>query len=175
MSDLLMHKIKKRAIARATRIDLGEPSSPEIAPPLEAEVRSRAERALGFPFPALLAALYAKIGNGGYGPGYGLLGVAGGATDDQGYDAVELYALYPAARSGRPVLGVARRAAPRLPLGLRHLRLRGLHARAVSGHRFRPQPARRRRVAVLPSAPGQLRGLARRLGRRRRSLGGTLR
>lgn len=94
MSDLLMHKIKKRAMARATRTDLGEPSSTEIAPPLEADARSRAERALGFPCPALLAALYAKIGNGGYGPGYGLLGVAGGATDDQGYDAVELYALY---------------------------------------------------------------------------------
>ena len=89
-----MQKIEKRAMARSTRTDLGEPSSPEIAPPLEADARSRAERALGFPLPALLAALYAKIGNGGYGPGYGLLGVAGGATDDRGYDAVELYALY---------------------------------------------------------------------------------
>ncbi|MGW6939235.1 SMI1/KNR4 family protein [Streptomyces xanthophaeus] len=41
--------------------------------PLEAGARTEAERILGFPLPPLLAALHRRMGDGGFGPGYGLL------------------------------------------------------------------------------------------------------
>ncbi|MFJ6571521.1 SMI1/KNR4 family protein [Streptomyces sp. NPDC091292] len=41
--------------------------------PVDAESVARAEAALGFPLPPLLAALYLRIGDGGFGPEYGLL------------------------------------------------------------------------------------------------------
>lgn len=36
------------------------------------------EETLGFPIPPLLRTLYSEIANGGFGPGYGLIGVTGG-------------------------------------------------------------------------------------------------
>ncbi|GGN83952.1 SMI1/KNR4 family protein [Streptomyces albiflavescens] len=48
----------------------GWPSLPE---PVDAAALSRAEAALGFALPPLLAALYMRIGDGGFGPEYGLL------------------------------------------------------------------------------------------------------
>jgi hypothetical protein len=39
----------------------------------------------------LLKRLYVKVGNGGWGPGYGLLGLTGGAKDDVGQTAVQGY------------------------------------------------------------------------------------
>ncbi|MFC3576846.1 SMI1/KNR4 family protein [Streptomyces yaanensis] len=55
--------------ARNTR-PWGWPSLPE---PVEEVTLARAEAALGFPLPPLLAALYLRIGDGGFGPEYGLL------------------------------------------------------------------------------------------------------
>ncbi|WP_406172693.1 SMI1/KNR4 family protein [Streptomyces sp. NBC_00996] len=55
--------------ARNTR-PWGWPSLPE---PVDAAALSRAEAALGFALPPLLAALYLRIGDGGFGPEYGLL------------------------------------------------------------------------------------------------------
>ncbi|MFC8514321.1 SMI1/KNR4 family protein [Streptomyces sp. NPDC057257] len=41
--------------------------------PVDAATLARAEAALGFPLPPLLAELYLRIGDGGFGPEYGLL------------------------------------------------------------------------------------------------------
>jgi hypothetical protein len=41
--------------------------------PVDADTLSRAEATLGFPLPALLADLYLRIGDGGFGPSYGML------------------------------------------------------------------------------------------------------
>jgi len=43
-----------------------------------------AERALGFPLPPTLRLVLTRVGNGGFGPGGGLMGVAGGATNEDG-------------------------------------------------------------------------------------------
>jgi hypothetical protein len=48
----------------------GRPTLPE---PVEETALARAEAALGFPVPKLLAALYLRIADGGFGPEYGLL------------------------------------------------------------------------------------------------------
>ncbi|MGW0823376.1 SMI1/KNR4 family protein [Streptomyces sp. NPDC002845] len=57
------------AEARTTR-PWGWPSLPA---PVAADTLARAESALGFALPRLLAALYLRIGDGGFGPEYGLL------------------------------------------------------------------------------------------------------
>ncbi|MEZ0228802.1 MAG: SMI1/KNR4 family protein [Planctomycetota bacterium] len=60
-------------------LTLREQPEPLVAP----DEIARAERELGFPLPSLLRLLLTRIGNGGFGPGP-LMGLEGGATDDQG-------------------------------------------------------------------------------------------
>jgi hypothetical protein len=49
------------------------------------------EAAVGYAMPAELVELYSKRGNGGFGPDYGLLGLASGHVTDQGDTALSLY------------------------------------------------------------------------------------
>lgn len=66
----------------------------EMLPPLtpaKPEAVDEAERLIGFPLPDLLRRCYLDVGNGGFGPGYGVLGVGGGHPDDLGGTAVDLY------------------------------------------------------------------------------------
>lgn len=58
----------------------------EKLPPLAcatAAAVAHVERLVGFPLPRLLRRLYLELGNGGFGPGYGLLGLGDGHRDDQ--------------------------------------------------------------------------------------------
>lgn len=50
-------------------------------PPATEEQLQESERVLGFPLPPLLRQLYAHLANGGFGPGAGLRGAAGGYGD----------------------------------------------------------------------------------------------
>src|SRR4051812_39372369 len=52
------------------------------------------EAAIGFCLPPLLFTLFRNVGNGGFGPGYGLRGALGGARDDNGWDLVNYYRLW---------------------------------------------------------------------------------
>ena len=52
---------------------------------------AEAESMIGSPIPNLLRRLYLDIGNGGFGPGYGLLGVRGGHEDDTKMTVTDLY------------------------------------------------------------------------------------
>ncbi|MGH4031337.1 hypothetical protein ACQB60_20655 [Actinomycetota bacterium Odt1-20B] len=49
------------------------------APATEAAV-TEAELVIGFPLPPLLRRLYLEVANGGFGPGEGIVGVRGGAS-----------------------------------------------------------------------------------------------
>jgi hypothetical protein len=53
-----------------------------------------AEARLGFALPALLRDIYMTISNGGFGPGYGLLGIQGGACNSIGQRKVNAIDLY---------------------------------------------------------------------------------
>ena len=53
-----------------------------LYPPATDEQLQATEEVLGFPLPALLRALYAQVANGGFGPGYGLLGAIGGGNEE---------------------------------------------------------------------------------------------
>lgn len=52
---------------------------------------AEAEKAIGYPFPALLKEIYLGVSNGGIGPGYQILGVSGGHLSDEGDNIAELY------------------------------------------------------------------------------------
>jgi len=60
-------------------------------PPVPEAIAAAAERRLGFALPATLRTLYTRLGNGGYGPAYGLLGLSGGAVQEDRLDAVGVY------------------------------------------------------------------------------------
>jgi hypothetical protein len=54
----------------------------EAIPPVAARALQGTERAIGFKLPALVRAVYLKVGNGGFGPEYGIVGTDGGAKLD---------------------------------------------------------------------------------------------
>jgi hypothetical protein len=64
-------------------------------PPATERQLQAAETALGFALPPLLRSLYKHVANGGFGPSYGIIGVAGGfpLEDDMGVDLVSAYEL----------------------------------------------------------------------------------
>lgn len=61
--------------------------------PLAATQLDSAERQLGLSLPASVRDLYGFVGNGGYGPGYGLIGLVGGCLSDLGTDVAQDYLL----------------------------------------------------------------------------------
>lgn len=58
-------------------------------PPATEEQLLRTEQELGFPLPPLLRAIYSQVANGGFGPGYGLLGALEGF--DEAGNIVDMY------------------------------------------------------------------------------------
>lgn len=61
---------------------------PEVATP---EGLLRAETRLGFQLPPLLRRIYLELANGGFGPGFGIVGIRGGWTTSHGKTLEDLY------------------------------------------------------------------------------------
>jgi hypothetical protein len=61
----------------ATATEMGDVSGDVALPPLTPAVIDRVETELGFPLPRLLRQLYLQVGNGGFGPAYGLMALTG--------------------------------------------------------------------------------------------------
>lgn len=55
---------------------------------------AKLEQSIGYQLPSALVKLYAKRGNGGFGPDYGLLGLGSGHLTDQGDTALSLYRTF---------------------------------------------------------------------------------
>jgi hypothetical protein len=68
-------------------------------PPISDTAIRDAECVLGFPIPAPLRRLFSEVGNGGFGPGYGLYGLARGTERHPDESVVYLYTLF---RKGDP-------------------------------------------------------------------------
>ncbi|MBN2292697.1 MAG: SMI1/KNR4 family protein [Pirellulales bacterium] len=81
MNDGLLLSIKNKVLEQSPQL------SYDKAPK---DLVEKAELRLGFPIPPILFECYTKIANGGFGPGYGLIGLEGGATSDYG-TIVETY------------------------------------------------------------------------------------
>jgi len=67
----------------------------EYYPPLLTEEILIIEKRVGFRLPSLLRTIYAQVGNGGYGPGYGLTGLTDdGALAFTGMNAIDMYLIF---------------------------------------------------------------------------------
>lgn len=65
--------------------------SSQLYPPAPPAELDESERRLGFRLPQAVRRLYGLVANGGFGPGYGLLGLLAGAVDEFGHSAVDSY------------------------------------------------------------------------------------
>jgi hypothetical protein len=85
----------KKHVERLRRSGLGDGGACSLEhPPLTGEQLEEAEARLGFAVPPSLRSLYESVGNGGFGPSYGLLGLIGGAKQEDGCDAIEMLEAY---------------------------------------------------------------------------------
>jgi hypothetical protein len=109
----LQDRIKN--LERAT--DSANLVSPKIYPPVTTAALESAEKMLGFALPVTLRQIYLQVGNGGFGPGYGLLGLPGGATDDLGENVVSLYQGYHQSNPDDPYWDWPQRLLPLCYLG----------------------------------------------------------
>jgi hypothetical protein len=73
------------------RVGSWPPADYRPPPPATAKQVRGSERRLGFRLPAVVRQAFSSVANGGFGPGYGLLGLEGGAGDHQGRTAVDSY------------------------------------------------------------------------------------
>ena len=86
--------IERLRVRRANPVDRIDMKTLPVPPPYAAvplSVVDASERALGVTFPVLLRRVYSEVGNGGFGPGAGLLGLVGGHPDADGRTLVERY------------------------------------------------------------------------------------
>ena len=88
MDDLTIAAIRRRLQSKIT--DLGEATYSKFGPGDPVKIADD-EKRLGFTLPPLMKRIYIEIGNGGFGPGYGLIGLTNGAPDDTGKIAPEIY------------------------------------------------------------------------------------
>ena len=86
---VLISRIRSRATS-AEPTDSGR-NGDKSYPPAGWKNIAKAEKAIGRRLPPLLVRLYSEVGNGGFGPDYGILGIDGGAGNEGGHDAVALY------------------------------------------------------------------------------------
>lgn len=63
---------------------------PPPPPPASPHLIERAESLVTARLPTVLRRLYLEVANGGFGPGYGVLGLDGGFADDLGQTAVDI-------------------------------------------------------------------------------------
>jgi hypothetical protein len=77
---------------------MGTFGSFQVFPNTTRETIQVAEQRLGFLLPWFLRELYLKVGNGGFGPGYGIFGLTNGApaiaNDGTYHDLVSFYYIY---------------------------------------------------------------------------------
>src|SRR5262245_35297573 len=59
-------------------------AQPVRYPPVSETVVRQAETSLGFKIPHLLTFCFTHVSNGGFGPGYGIMGLDGGCASDYG-------------------------------------------------------------------------------------------
>ena len=100
-------------------VELGEGNDAYdlVNPSLSEGEIADAEKRLGYKLPGSLRSLYAHVGNGGYGPSYGLLGLVGGAKQEDGCDAVAMFESYRAPDETDPLWGWPEKLLPVVHLG----------------------------------------------------------
>jgi len=90
MDDLVIASLRRRL---RTKISDMWPVDRRLIPADPIGIAKDEER-LGFALPPVLKQIYVEIGNGGFGPGYGLIGLTNGIPNDLGKTGPELYELF---------------------------------------------------------------------------------
>ena len=90
----LIRELQRRVADADNAVDHRFADDAIPARPLDTAGLEVVEERLGFALPEALRDIYLNVANGGFGPGYGLLGVGAGATDDLGNTADSLYVLF---------------------------------------------------------------------------------
>ena len=93
LTPALLDALRKRADDPLRFIDMPELSEFRRFPPATHAHLDRDSRQIGILIPSVLRTVYVEVANGGFGPGYGLLGVDSGATDDSGANMERAYEL----------------------------------------------------------------------------------
>ncbi len=88
MTDPLIAELRRRAVDPALATDEKWRAG---AAPLDAAAIMGAERTLGRALPPLLREVYGTVGNGGFGPGHGLLPLVAVDSNDELESVVDLY------------------------------------------------------------------------------------
>ncbi len=105
--NLLIEAIRERATRHELRNDFADRFGPEVSAPATTAAADEAERELGYALHPFHRRLLMEVGNGGFGPGYGLIGLPGGTLAVDGYSLVELSRLLleePGPSSSLPVV-----------------------------------------------------------------------
>ena len=87
----LLDAIRKRITDPKRRIDMTTVDTPPLYGAASTKALEAAEAQVGVTLPALLRRLYTEVGNGGFGPSAGLVGVDGGHADVDGRNIGALY------------------------------------------------------------------------------------
>lgn len=90
----LLRRIAWRAADPETRTDNVSRLATELAAPAAPDAIARTEELLGFALPSIWRDLYTMVGNGGFGPGYGIVGVFGGHANQRNESIADLYRLW---------------------------------------------------------------------------------
>ncbi len=87
----IVETIRERLSGSGAIHDMAEGLSPapQVYPVVTPDDIKTSEDRLGVEFPELLKRIYAEIGNGGFGPGYGLLGIRAELPDDRYYETID--------------------------------------------------------------------------------------
>src|SRR4051794_10987024 len=89
--DEIVAKVAARAADPRRRADMDTPPTP--VPLADPALLQRIEAELGFRLPSLLKRLYLEVGDGCFGPGYGLFGATGHWLSDEPFTLAELYRI----------------------------------------------------------------------------------
>src|SRR5262249_3421952 len=89
--DDIVSLVRKRLTWKIT--DQDKISRPKTLKPALNSRLGGDEESLGFRLPPVPKRIYTEIGNGGFGPGYGLIGMSSGAPDSTGKTAPEIYRI----------------------------------------------------------------------------------
>jgi hypothetical protein len=88
--EALLHRVR----SDAPLTGMADWRTPKLFPCVSEEQIQVAEARVGFSLPPLLRDVYVRVGNGGFGPAYGLIGIEGGAPDDLGRTVEGIYEAF---------------------------------------------------------------------------------
>lgn len=90
-SNALIKKLQQRVASRNNLVGLEQSTEHPMEPPVSSKAVQKAEKRLGFALPDFLKRIYTEVGNGGFGPAYGLIAIGKSLPMHSGETLVSTY------------------------------------------------------------------------------------